>query len=232
MWVLVPHPATTTDFILGLSLGQPMEHTALAILRRDVVLDDAGKMVQDAAGDDTYKFDCVGLERFTVGMSYPAIAAAVAKTLAAPALQPVKGQNRPTLALEITGVGKSVVDLFINSNLPADIEIITSTGGIDVVRDAWPDRSGGRVGRWYKVPKQDLVAVVQVMLQAERIKFAGTLALAPTLRRELHDFRPTPARSDELSGREHDDDDLVFAVAAALWFGNRHTWNWNKPLFY
>jgi hypothetical protein len=233
MWTLAPHPPPAADFVFGLSLGHVTEPTALTVLRRELALDAQGKPIQDADGNDVYNFACVGLERFQIGTSYPAIAEAVAAKLALPALATAPGQNPPRLALEITGVGHAVADFFIDANLPADIFVITSTGGVEVIRGAWTGRSGwAAAAPWYRVPKQDLVAVVQASLQAERLKIAGTMPLAPTLRRELLQFRATPARADELSGRECVDDDMVFAVAAALWVGTRHVWDWSKPLFY
>jgi hypothetical protein len=231
MWTLAPHPQPVADFILGLSIGQVMEPTALAILRKDRALDGGGKPIQDAGGHDAYQFACVDLERFT-GMSYPAIAAAVSAKLALPALQPREGQDSVLFALEITGVGKSVADLFIDARFPADLALITSTGGVETIRDCWIDRSGwAAAAAWFRVPKQDLVAVMLASLQAERLTFAGAMPLAKLLRQELHNFRATPARADELSGRNNVGDDLIFATAAALWLGNHHVpFDWSKTI--
>jgi hypothetical protein len=226
MWTFVPRSTSTTDYVLGLSVGQVMEPTALAILRRERASDDRGNPVE-------YRFDCLGLERFAPGSSYPSIAEAVAAKLASSALAPSPGQNPPRLALEITGVGKSVVDFFIDAKLPVHPFVVTSTGGVEVIRASWVGRSGwAAAASWYRVPKADLVAIVLASLQAERLKIAPKLPLAPTLKRELHNFRSTPARADELSGRDGTDDDMIFATAAALWVGNRFVWDWSQPICY
>jgi hypothetical protein len=70
------------------------------------------------------------------------------------------------------------------------------------------------------VPKKELVSVLQVMLQARRIKVAPTLPEAKTLVRELTTFQVkiTPAANEVFGAwREGQHDDLVLAVAIAIW---------------
>jgi hypothetical protein len=72
------------------------------------------------------------------------------------------------------------------------------------------------------VPKRDLVAAVQVLLQNGRLKIAEGLELAPTLRKELLGFRvkvdPKTAHDSYEHWREGDHDDLVLATALACWY--------------
>jgi hypothetical protein len=56
---------------------------------------------------------------------------------------------------------------------------VTITGGDAVSRD----------GREYRVPKRDLVSVVQVLLQAERLKIASSLKEASILTAEMLAFK-------------------------------------------
>ena len=66
--------------------------------------------------------------------------------------------------------------------------------------------------------------MLQVLLQARRIQVAPTLPEAPTLVRELTNFRlKAPASTTDTleAWREGRDDDLVFAVAIAAWAGER-----------
>lgn len=88
---------------------------------------------------------------------------------------------------------------------------------------------GDRVG-WderdsYRVPKRDLVGVVQLLLQTRRMRIAASLPEAATLRRELQAFRvtidPATAHDSYAAWREADHDDLVLAVALACWYGER-----------
>jgi hypothetical protein len=76
-----------------------------------------------------------------------------------------------------TGVGRPVVDMMRKENL--DPVPITITGG----DQATPDNRG------WRVPKRDLVGVMQVLLQNGRFKVANALPLASVLTQELLRFR-------------------------------------------
>jgi hypothetical protein len=71
-----------------------------------------------------------------------------------------------------------------------------------------------------RVPKRDLVSVVQVALQNRTLKIAEQLPEAETLSRELQNFtvKITDSANDVYGAwREGTHDDLVLAVALALW---------------
>jgi hypothetical protein len=124
------------------------------------------------------------------------------------------------LAVDQTGVGRPVVDMLQRSTIDASIRAITITGG----HKATPNEAGG-----WLVPKKELVSVLQVMLQARRIKVAPSLPEAATLVRELTTFQVkiTPA-ANEVFGvwREGQHDDLVLAVAIAVWQSERRLEAW------
>jgi hypothetical protein len=87
-----------------------------------------------------------------------------------------------------------------------------------------PDRPRGEGGGW-RVPKRDLVAVLQVLLQTGRLKIASALPDADTLQRELLAFevKITSAANDTYGAwREGAHDDLVLAVALACWRGEQN----------
>jgi hypothetical protein len=74
------------------------------------------------------------------------------------------------------------------------------------------------------VPKQDLLAVVQILLEGEELKFASGLRELPALMRELTDVRSTMRSSGRIrmgadGCGEHDD--LVIALALACWRARR-----------
>jgi hypothetical protein len=74
------------------------------------------------------------------------------------------------------------------------------------------------------VPKRDLVSVVQVALQTDKLKIAEALPEAGTLVRELQGFQVkiTDAANDTYgTWREGAHDDLVLAVALALYAGKK-----------
>src|SRR5262249_45729100 len=89
-------------------------------------------------------------------------------------------------------------------------------------------------GGW-RVPKRDLVSAVQATLQTKRLKIATALPETVTLTRELQAFRvkvnvATGHESFE-AWRERDHDDLVLAVALAVWYGDQWCGPWepSKP---
>ncbi len=82
-----------------------------------------------------------------------------------------------------------------------------------------------RDGSSYRVPKRDLVGVLQVLFQSGRIKVAGSLKEGETLLRELQRFRAkinlSTGHDSYEAWRESDHDDLVLAVALAAWYAAR-----------
>jgi hypothetical protein len=91
---------------------------------------------------------------------------------------------------------------------------ITITAGDQVTYD-----------RGWRVPKRDLVGAVQVLLQTSRLKFAEQIPVIPALVQELLAFRvkidPLTAHDSYGAWREGAHDDLVLAVAVAVWWGQR-----------
>jgi hypothetical protein len=212
---IVPQPKP--EYFLGLDLGQAKDYTALVILERHGEGQEAN-------------FHARHLQRYALGTSYPAI---VSDVIAKLRLEPLAGKEL-SLAVDETGVGAPVVDLFREalkrssllapSTLGAScsqsiqkgvrLKPIHITAGASVNHDR---------GVTY-VPKRDLVSAVQVALQTERLKIASGLSEAATLVRELENFQVkiTDAANDTYGAwREGAHDDLVLAVAMALWVANQ-----------
>ncbi len=102
-------------------------------------------------------------------------------------------------------------------------QAVTITGGITPSRD-----SDG-----YRVPKRDLVSTLQVLLQTQRLKVAQGLPDAAVLVQELLNFQVkiTDAANDTYGAwREGTHDDLVLAVALAVWDAERYHNNVLEPL--
>jgi hypothetical protein len=74
-----------------------------------------------------------------------------------------------------------------------------------------------------RVPKRDLVGVLQVLLQTERLKVSRKLALGPILQQEMLNFRvkidSITAHDSYAAWREGQHDDLVLSVSLAAWWG-------------
>lgn len=148
------------------------------------------------------------LERFPLGTKYGEIVASVRGLLSS---EPFRRRiQRTSLLADKTGVGAAVVDSFYEQGVfPIPISI---HGGSTVTEEV----------RGFRVPKRDLVASVQTLLQNSRLKIAPGMGLAPVLKRELLNFRvrinPATAHDSYEHWREADHDDLVLAVALACWY--------------
>jgi hypothetical protein len=188
---------TPSRFFVGLDLGQANDYTALAILERPQLLPGSRPAV----------YSVRHLERFDRGTSYPAIVRGVRDVLRRPPL----AESAVYLAVDATGVGRPVCDM-IRPVFPTMAAI-----GITAGRDVTQDWDG------FCVPKKDLVAVLQILLQSRRLKIAKGLPEAENLAHELSSYkvRVNVASGNESfeSWRERDHDDMVLAVALAAWLG-------------
>ncbi len=149
------------------------------------------------------------LERVQLGTPYPGVVERVREIVR-------NGQlvRNCALAVDGTGVGAPVVDMLRAARLGCDIAAVTITGG---------DRQHQKGSAW-SVPKRDLLAVVQLMLERGELRIAKGLRELGALVRELTDVRSTAG----VGGRvrlgadacgEHDD--LVIALALACWRAKR-----------
>lgn len=213
------------SFIIGLDLGQTTDYTAITVLEK--LGEDTGEKktgwpsplvngvpLQPPIEHPVYRkhYHVRHLERLPLGTSYPAQVARV-KVLFDSL---VRGEKKPNLVVDQTGVGRPVIDTLRDTKLP--VKAVTITGGDTVSRD----------GNDYRVPKRDLVSTVQVLLQSDRLKIAKGLAEAQTLISELLAFKVTiNTRGHDSYGndvglwRENAHDDMVLATALACWWGEQ-----------
>jgi hypothetical protein len=183
----------TSQFVAGLDLGQAQDFTALVV-------------AEFGAGVVAPRYDVRHIQRWPLGTSYPAIVADVLAMLRA---EPLAGSK---LIVDGTGVGRSVVDLL--KSLGGRMVPVTITAGSQITLPSETDE-------YWHVPKKDLVGVVQTLLQSRRLWFAAGLIEVDTLTRELLNFRmkiTAAANATFEAWREQAHDDLVLALALALWF--------------
>ena len=120
------------------------------------------------------------------------------------------------LVVDGTGVGRPVVDLFREADLPCRIIAVMITAGSAPVA---VDTAG-----YYHVPKRDLAGVLQTAMQSRRLAVAKSLPHAETLAEEMKNFKvkvTTAANEKFEAWREKDTDDLVLAAALCVWAGER-----------
>ncbi len=192
-------PAPKPDFIMGVDLGQAQDFTAVVVLERE-------------ERETVNHFTVRHLERLPLGTSYPEQVRHI-KAL----YDRLKDDgHKLNLVVDGTGVGRAVVDMLTQARLP--VTAITITGGDAVTRE----------GRDFRVPKRDLVSVVQVLLQTSRLKIDATLPEASILTSELQGFKYSITAAghdrygnDVAAWREAAHDDMVLATAVACWWGEQ-----------
>jgi hypothetical protein len=194
---------TPEGFLIGLDLGQASDYTALAVVQHGMAPAREGRPAERHYG-------VTHLDRWR-HVPYPESAERVRALCARPKLT-IKGR-RPALIVDGTGVGAAVVDHLRAVGPNADLTPILITAGHAITDDG----AGG-----YHVPKKELVATVQVVLQSKRLRISKELPTAGVLTQELSTFRTRiTLATNEVYGtwREGDHDDTVLAVALACWVG-------------
>ncbi len=140
------------------------------------------------------------LERLPLGTPYPSVVERVSGLVRAlPA--------RSALVVDAGGPGRPVVDSMREQGLEPIPVSITS------------GKRERRANGMVYVPKRELVRGLVVAFESERLKIAKGLPLAEAFIRELQAFqvRLTAKGRDTYAARSGEHDDLVLAVALAVW---------------
>jgi hypothetical protein len=193
--------SSLTTCFLGLDLGQVSDYSALVVL-------------QSADRDPPRHYDGRFLYRWSLGTSYPAIAQETARIASRVSQQPQVLEV--WLAVDATGVGLPVVDMLRREPMPrVKMLPVMITGGLT---------ESQKGGVWH-TPKRNLVGVTQTALQTGRLKMASALPEVTTLTQELQNFQMKVSldtgHDSYGAWREGTHDDLVLALACALWCGER-----------
>jgi hypothetical protein len=188
-------------YIAGLDIGRPHEFTALSVLERTEMplADNPERRVRHYAVRH--------LERLPPATPFPGVFTRLTKLFAAPSLLGIK------LVVDYTGVGRPVLDMLRKAKVGTSITPLFVTSGKKSSSD---DRGG------WLVPRQELAATLQVLLQSRRLRVAPALHAAAILARELAAFQvkvSAAAETEMDAWRQGAHDDLVLAVAVAAWLG-------------
>ena len=217
-------------FVVTVDLGQVTDPTAIVVL--EVVGVGTGERELDYRADPVYDaqlrrigpwrekqvahYHARHVERLPLGQPYPQQVAYVAGLLARPPLA-----SRAQLVLDSTGIGRPITDAFRAAGLRPIA--ITITSGHTVHKERWDE---------IHVPKKDLVGVVQVLLQQQRLRIAASLPTASLLTQELQSFRQRVTVSANLTYGAAEDwrsaqhDDLVLATALGCWWAEQRPPRW------
>ena len=201
----------STKYVMGVDLGQMRDYSAIGIVERML-----GITVPQAL-PGTFQFTLERrrivaeyhlrfLERPQLGTPYTSIAEMIVTLMKSNELR-----DDCEVVVDATGVGKPVIDMISQKGIR--VIPVTITGGFNVVS----------AYEGYHVPKRDLVSAVQVLIESRRFKVANSLALADVLKREMENFKAKITRLGETyeAWREREHDDLVLAVALALWYASK-----------
>src|SRR5215831_14216330 len=136
------------NYLVGLDLGQVRDPTALAVLERAELKGEFDGMVFAWRKEVAWRLRY--LERVKLGTAYPEIVERVRELTRSKALE-----GRTEVVADATGVGRPVVELLKRGDLGCGVTAVTITGGeMETQADGY-----------YRVPKRDLIAGLQVMLQ-------------------------------------------------------------------
>jgi hypothetical protein len=201
-------------FVAGLDLGKLSDFSALALLEWEVPHHIPSTWKAD--------YSCSMLHRWQLGTPYTDVVKDVVKLVQSPAL----AAARPVLAIDATGCGEPVVEAVVQQLAAAGTSrhvwaAVTITGG-----NAATWRGPGR----WNVAKKQLVSHLQVVMGGRRLHVSPDLDFARLLLRELETFsvKITDAGNESFEAwRERDHDDLVLAVALAV-FGAERGWAYEE----
>jgi hypothetical protein len=187
-------------YYAGLDLGQSKDYSAFCTLER------VGTNIEN------FTYQCRFLHRWPLKTRYTDIVEDVLKWTNSPTVTK-NVQHRTILAVDQTGVGAGVVDLFRRSEMRSKLVSIMITAGSQVTRDYYS----------IKIPKRELVGAVAVALQNRTLRISPELPLSEMLIKELENFNSTVTDTGHtgfgaaMDWRVGSNDDLVLAVSMALW---------------
>jgi hypothetical protein len=180
--------ALAGEFTVGVDLGQSFDPTAVAVVRK----------LHGAS--DAPIFQIGHLERLPLQTPYPGVVNHVGHLI-----QRLRGPSE--LVIDYTGVGRPVFDMFQIAGLtPIGVSIVAG----DALTSEPPI---------YRVPKLMLISRVQALLHGGRLKIHKGLAEAAALVSEMQSFQASVSDHGywRFGARSGKHDDLVLAVAIALW---------------
>lgn len=194
-------------FYVGLDLGKEQDPSAVAVVEK----------VDLIRGYQTPAFGGLLVRhvgRMPLGTPYPQVVEKVRELVGHAELR-----GRCGLVVDATGVGTPVVDMLQAARLGCDFCAVKITAGEQEVLS----RSGYGVEHW-NVPKRDLMAGVQVLLERGELRIAKGMRETGSLVRELMDVKGRQRENGRVRvGAEGcgEHDDLVIAVALAVWKGRK-----------
>ena len=204
--------------IVGLDVGQSIDPSAASAIQHIVTPRDEWTPNPKAKfwkQESDERFLVRHLERLPLGMASPLQVQHVANMLGR---EPLKGAD---FALDYTGCGRPVADMFTRAGLRPTMVLITA--GNEATRHG---------GNTWHVPKQKLVSGLEARMHSGELKIAPALAESEVLRDELRDFARKVSESGRVTydARSGAHDDLILSIAIALFVALNRTTAGQEPL--
>ena len=196
--------------LVGVDLGQARDPTSISIIERmETIKPTANAPDQIYTDPDKIigMYRLMHLEQAPRETPYPVVVRRIKAIMQLPELM-----GRARLIIDYTGVGRPVHDMMIDEGLrPVTVSITT---GAQIT-----EKPTG-----YNVPKQDIVAILEVLLETHRFSYTKKLRIAERFEEQMREYRMKIARNGRVSFEaltEEIHDDLVIAVALPLWYAER-----------
>lgn len=218
-------------YYIGLDLGQQQDYTALTVIEKvfteaqeQVPVRHHGRVIDYREGKKRsfQEYQLQHLERFPLGTPYMDVAK---RTRAIQRAMPLRDADTIVIA-DATGVGRPVLEMLKKAGVENLVGVVI-TGGTGESHD----------GVWH-VPKRNLVATLQVLLQNGTLVWNEALPNRQVMESELQNFKAkinlATGHDSYEAWREREHDDIVLSVALATWYGERHKvsdWSEAKPFY-
>ena len=190
------------SFYLGVSMAQGRGSTGLAIVRRRRNYEWFGSPKDPVRRLNSDLFELGHIERM-FDARYPAIAAHVTELAKRP-----EWRDNIEVIVDHTDTGRPACDAFEATKIQIKrIAIITGDAEVREAHDT------------YRVPRLQLISALQALFHEQRFAIQKHLPDAQILARELLDHRiaTTDSGRAHVRARDGGGDDLVRAVAVAIW---------------
>lgn len=194
---------------LGVDLGKRVNFTAFAGVEQMEGVVEGFDYVKWLATRERWRGGKVVryLERMRLGTGYEAVAQRVVEVAGDPCMR-----GRCRVVMDATGVGAAVVERVRALAPRIDLVPVVMTGGLGARYD----------GRQWLVPKLDLMAGLQMALETGELQIVRDMPERETLVRELLAVKGKMGERGRVkvgAAGVGEHDDLVVAVALAVWAG-------------
>lgn len=193
-------------FFCGVDVGKEIDPSAVCVVEKRWTPVEGDVTTQRTDVKTEVQYGVRYLERLELGLSYTVQVAHVRRLVRSPMIR-----GNVKLIVDGTGCGGPVVDMFRDTGL-TPVKIMITSGA------SWK-RTYDTYGYGYNISKLALMSRLQVMLHGGDLHVEESLNEWPVLSEEIKNFqmRATDSGNVQLEARQGTHDDLVLALACAVW---------------